>query len=92
MSNIIELINNIDDFSDCKLEENDFNGPTIKFLYKDNITINFYKDNDGFTGNIGNISCSLNKFNPSARQIIYTKVKDSPDLIKLFEEYLDIKK
>ena len=86
MSNIIEIINEIDDFSNCNLEDNIFHGPTI------NITVNFYKNSDGFAGNKGGITCSLSEFNPSARKIIYTKVKDSSNLIKLFEEYLDIKK
>ena len=92
MSNIIEIVNDIDDFSNCILEDNIFHGPTITFLYKNNITVNFYKNNDGFAGNKGGITCSLSEFNPSAREIIYTKVKDSSTLIKLFEEYLDIKK
>jgi len=92
MSNIIEIVNDIDDFSGCILEDNIFHGPTITFLYKNNITVNFYKNSDGFAGNKGGITCSLSEFNPSAREIIYTKVKDSSNLIKLFEEYLDIKK
>lgn len=92
MSNIIEIVNDIDDFDGCILEDNIFHGPTITFLYKNNITVNFYKNNDGFAGNKGGITCSLSEFNPSAREIIYTKVKDSSTLIKLFEEYLDIKK
>ena len=37
MSIIIEIVNDIDDFDGCILEDNIFHGPTVTFLYKNNI-------------------------------------------------------
>ena len=40
---IIELINSIEDCDNCQLKQN-----TIVFTYKNNITVKFYKNMDGF--------------------------------------------
>jgi len=82
---ILELVNSIEDFDNCQLKQN-----TIVFTYKNNITVKFYKNMDGFGGEEGKISCSLDVFSPRKRKHIYKCIKETPKLIDNFKSYLQI--
>jgi len=82
---IIELIHSIEDCDNCQLKQN-----TIVFTYKNDITIKFYKNMDGFGGKEGKISCSLDVFSPRTRKHIYKCIKETPTLTDYFERYLHI--
>lgn len=89
MSQIMNLIQSIKNFENCRLIDDDFYGPTIVFYYH-GIRVKFFKNTDGFGGKKGGITCSLNRFNPKARARIYKKIEETPNLIWCFENYLEI--
>ena len=89
MSQIVQVINSIKNFKNCTLTYDEFNGNTITFYYH-GIRVKFFKNTDGFGGKKGGITCSLNHFNPQARDRIYNKIKETPNLTSYFENYLEI--
>ena len=89
MSQIMSLIHSIKNFENCSLIDDEFYGHTIVFYYH-GIRVKFFKNTDGFGGKKGGISCSLNQLNPNARARIYKKIEETPNLIRYFENYLEI--
>lgn len=83
MQCIITTINGISEFSNCQLTHT-HNGKTIQ-------RARFFKNDDGFGGKQGGITCSLNVLDLRARQHIYQLIDRTPNLTSQFVSFLEIK-
>lgn len=90
MQCIITTINGISEFSNCQLTQT-HNGKTIQFYYNNRIRARFFKNEDGFGGKQGGITCSLNVLDLRARQHIYQLIDRTPNLTSQFVSFLEIK-
>lgn len=86
---LVDTFNDIEEFDDCQLIHTD-DGKTIRFLYNSTVSVKFFKNEDGFGGKQGGITCSLSVFSPKIRRNIYMKIEQTPNLIQDMKTFLNI--